>query len=381
VTKKFWLIIVLVIYAVYFFAAARPIPPETVLVPGWLSSLETGNSVQIDSGIEYPPSNIVKAGTKLIPFSFGSRFGYFDTGGNFSINQIRTAGISISADLWAEYEAEPDKIEIRGNNNEYFAVIENPRGYPFFLNGRIFLFGSEQNAISEINDSGSVIWTYDFTSPVTSVDATAELLVAGLLDGYVEVINREGNRVFSFAPGGSRYAVILGLAISSDGSRIGIISGIENQRFLLLERFGTGRISFRGNTSGIDGSIGYRVVYHEFLDTGYRRPVFIEFVENDQWIVFEHNRGLGLYEIGSKKSNKVELGGEIYTLDKTGGKGLVFVIISGSANQKELIGIRLPGRIAFRAPFTSREVFLGRDESGLFVGSAQVLVSFELDKR
>ena len=38
---NYWLLIGVVIFVVYFFLAARPVPVETVLVPQWLSSTES----------------------------------------------------------------------------------------------------------------------------------------------------------------------------------------------------------------------------------------------------------------------------------------------------------------------------------------------------
>jgi hypothetical protein len=379
--KKIWVFAVVVIYAVYFFGATRPIPPETVLVPRWLSSLESGGSVSADVNRPSDETETNGEASRLLPFALGSRFGYVDRDGRFSVNRIKTANISLSEDRWSEYEAEPDKIEIRGSNGDRLAVIENPRGYPFFMDGRTFLVGSEQNSISEIGDSGDVLWTYEFACPITCVDAAADLVLAGLLDGTVSVLDRDGKQVFSFAPGGSRYAVILGCAISKDGSRIAVISGIETQRFLLLERFGTFAPLGAAFPGGNSGNVDYKVVYHEFLGDGFRRPVHIEFVENDRWVVLEREGGLGFYEAGSRQSNKVDLKGDLCALDSIGGNGLVFAIVTVSGNEKELVGIKLPGRTALKVPFKSWEVFLGRTDSELFIGGGQTLVSFTLEKR
>ena len=378
VSRKIGIAVVVVLYAAYFFGVARPVPPESVLVPRWLSSLESGESTFFGE----KPQDLSEAGP-FLPFDLGSRFGYVDSHGNFSVNQIKKANVSLSADRWAEYDAEPDRIEIFGSSGDPLTVVENPRGYPFFLDGRNFLIGNEQNTVTEIDDSGAVIWTYEFSSVLTCVDAAAGLLLAGLVDGYIEVLDSEGKQVFLFAPGGSGYAIILGCAISGDGSRIGLISGIEPQRFIMLERYGTGITSLGGTIPlGISaGNAGYRVIHHEFLDNGYRRPVHIGFVENDRWIIYEREEGLGLYRIGSKQGGVAEFEGEICAIDNTGGQGVVFVIVAHSGNEKELIGINLPGRVALKAPFKSWEVFLKRTDSGLFVGGAQNLFSFTLEKR
>jgi hypothetical protein len=369
VRRKIWLIVVIVFFILYFLLAARKIPRQMVLVPSWISSLESGEAVLMNDA----------AGTEtdteqLFPFSMGSRFGYVGRkDGRFSINRTAKSNISLSGKHWAEYEAEPNRITINGNTGEQYAVIETPRGYPFFLDdgagkGRIFIIGSEQNSISEINVSGSVLWTYEFTAQLTCVDAAAGLLLAGSLDGSIVVIDSNGRKAFSFEPGGSRYPVILGCAISRDGSGLAIISGIDNQRFLFLEHFGAG--------------LGdYKVVYHEFLTGNFRRPVFINFIEHDRWVIFERIGGLGFSEAGSRRTMKVDLPGEVSAIDQSGGHGLIFTIVSMSPDRKELTGIMLPDRVMIAAPFKSGDVFLGRVDSRLLIGGGQTIISFNIERK
>ena len=362
--KKIWIVAVVLFFIVFFFMSARQIPRQMVLVPRWVSSLESGETARMDGA-----STFESDAGHLLPFSLGSRFGFIgQEDGHFSINKTTKLNISLSDNHWAEYEAEPARVTVYDNTGETYAVIDNPRGYPFFLNGRIFIVGSEQNSISEIDVSGSVSWTYEFAAQITCVDAAAGLLLAGALDGSIVIIDTSGRKVFSFEPGGSRYPVILGCALSRDGSRLCLISGIDKQRFLYLEHFGA--------SSG-----DYKVVYHEFLNDGFRRPVFISFIENDSWVIFERVGGLGFYESGSRQTAKVDLDGEIKAIDQSGGKGLVFTIVSRPEGMKELAGIMLPDRIMLEAPFKSDEVFLGRSDSRLLIGGRQSIIAFELERK
>ena len=368
--KKIGLVAGVVLFAAYFFTAARPIPLETVLIPCWLSSTESGIPVYFDGTDHQDGENDADRlpSRQRIPFSLDNRFGYISRDGLLSVNQIKKTNVSLSPERWAEYEAEPERIEINDSDGETITVIQNPRGYPFFLDERTFLIGSEQNVISEMNESGDVVWTYEFASPLTCVDSAAGLVLTGSLDGVAAVLDSRGKQVFSFEPGGSRYPVILGCALSRDGLWLAIVSGVDDQRFLILERF--------GNSLG-----DYKVVYHEFLGDGFRRPVHITFVEHDRWVVFERGEGLGFYEISSRKSEKVELPGKISAIDHSGGQGMVFVVISRFEDTHELIGIKLPGRIIIESPFRSGEVFLGRMDSRLVIGGGQTLASFDLEKR
>jgi hypothetical protein len=142
------------------------------------------------------------------------------------------------------------------------------------------------------------------------------------------LLNSQGVPVFPpFEPLGSRLSVILGCAISQDASRLALISGIDNQRFLLLER--------TGDT--------FRVIHHEFMNSGFRRPVHINFVNDDAKVIFEREGGLGIYAINSRTSININLEGEVVSLDSSGDGRFLFVVTSQGQNDKRLITIRFPG--------------------------------------
>jgi len=361
------LIAVVAVFIVYSVAAVRPVSQETVLVPRWLSSLESGEPVRFGDPVT-PPGVVPRA----LPFALDGRFGYVEMDGRFPLNRPRTGQVSISPERWAEFDGELESVAVYAADGGALFVIDDPGGYPFFLDGRTFVVGSGQDSVYRMDDSGRALWVFDFPSPVTSMDAAAGLLLAGLLDGMVVLVDDSGRQVFSFDPGGSRFSVILGVAISADGSRLAIVSGIDSQRFLFLERFGA--------------SAGdYRVVYHEFLGEGFRRPVHVAFVENDRHVVFERRGGLGIYDTGSRLTRNVELDGELRALDGSGGQGLMFAVFSrpgGDGNY--LVGIRTSGRtprVVIRAPFRGEDVFLGRMGSRLIVGGGQAMVAFDLERR
>jgi hypothetical protein len=372
--KRAQIFIIFFLFISYFIIASRPIPRETVLTPGWLSSLESESPVSI-GGAEQTQD-------RLFPFTLGSHFGYVNAAGYFSINNVKKGGIYLSENLWTEYGAEPEIIEIKDKNSQTTVKIENLRGYPVLLDDRIFILGSEQNALSAIDKGGNILWTYEFGAPLTCVDAAGGLVLTGSIDGVVEILDSEGKRIFYFEPGGSRYSVIMGCVISRNGSRIGIISGIDQQRFLLLERFGSGS--------------DYKVVYHEFLKEGFRRPVLISFTDEDRRVVFERAEGLGCYNIKSRQGFSIPLDGDIAAVDNSGDKGFFFLISSRSGRRKELIGIRFSrdnrpalskfrgdtsGAIFIKAPFNSDNVFLGRNGAMIVAGGGKKLISFIMEEK
>ena len=148
--KKLWIFAVFLLFLLYFFIAARPIPKETVLKIRWLSSLESGETLFPNDSSSIPGAGGREAGEnkhETLEFTLGGRFGYLDTDGRFITSEIKQDNLSLSRTKWAMYDAAPDLVEIRSNDGEVTEVIENPQGYPFFLDNRTFILGTEQNSI------------------------------------------------------------------------------------------------------------------------------------------------------------------------------------------------------------------------------------------
>jgi hypothetical protein len=359
--KKWWWILGVLLFIVYIFIAAGPISKETVLRPRWITSLESNYPISMGD-FSFPEGEE----QQLLPFRLGDRYGYVGDDGEFIINQIGKGYFSLSENIWAEYEAVPSSIRVMNPLNEPVLTIENPEGYPVFLDNRVFIVGREQNSLAVLGADGEKLWTCVFPAPLTCVDASGGYLLAGTLDGAVMLLDASGNPVFTpFEPGGSRRSAIYGCAISRDASRLAIISGLDKQRFLLLEQ--------TGDT--------YRVIYHEFLSDGFTRPVHICFVDNDARVAFEREGGLGIFDINSRTSINLPLEGEIAVLDNSGGDRFLFVITSQDPGQKRFIAIRYPGNIVIEVPFKSDTAFFARRDSKLYIGGDSTMASLELGRK
>lgn len=357
------------VFLVYVFAAAQPVPPETVLSNVWLSDLKAEpaeeESTQTPDGY-------------LVPYIQGGRFGYAASGGTLILNKKKDQNISISGEYWSEYGAAPEELVIRTPLDGGEIRIQNANGYPFFLDGRIFIIGKDQCSLSELDGEGRVIWSYDFEAPITSLDAAGGRLLAGTLDGMIELLDNAGKTVFpSYAPA-ARIPLIAGCRISSDGSKIALVAGIDQQRFIFLERYGAN---------------DYRVTYHEFLrGEAFRREIHIAFINGDTKVVFEQPGALGIFDVQTRTRSALPLpgtGGTIEAMDGSGADGLFFIITSeGSGTKgerKRLAALSVAedntgGKVLLSAPFKSENVFLARRGGDLFVGGGTTLALFRLDK-
>jgi len=356
--KVYFVILAVFAFIAYTLLAAQPVPPETILTNNWLKTLDNS----------YDEEETLRSGF-LIPFRLGNRFGYVSNDGRLFLNKKQEHTVSLSPEFWAEYEEAPVSVTIHDPLSDNELSLENPGGYPLFIDGRIFLISKDQTSLKELSRTGEVLWQYDFEAPLTCIDAAGGFVLAGTLDGMIDLLDSGGNPVFpSYAPGASRIPVILSCRISSDGSKIAVISGIDKQRFLFLELYGNN---------------DYRVTHHEFLEgEGFRREMQMAFIGNDTRVVFEQESGLGIYDVRSRSTITLPLHGQLEILDEEGGDGLFFYIHSGSnRGEKRFIALKLPDKELLNVPFKSEVSFLTRRGNELYIGGGMTLACFTLGKR
>ncbi|MDR0663809.1 MAG: WD40 repeat domain-containing protein [Spirochaetaceae bacterium] len=362
VKKKYAAFIAVFALVLYAFVAAAPVPEEMVLSMNWINSLETEyEQYAPDSGSEL-----------MIPFELGDYFGYVSPEGRFSVKRVKKDYVSLSDYFWAEYDAEATDIEVKDTYNTTVFSIKDNAGYPFFLDSRSFIMHQEQNSVSRLKTvSGGAArivdaaWTYDFASTVTCVDAAAGVFLAGTLDGAIELIDDNGKRVYFSEPSGSRIAGVYGCALSKDGKKIAIVAGLDKQRFILFEQFG----------------LTWRITFHEFLEEGLRRNVFVMFIDESSKVVFERENGLGIYDMKSRSSYRIPLDGEIAALDGNGDDEMIFLVSSKNQKEKKLVGVKFPDIVMIEAPFNSEHTFLSRRSSDLLIGGKSALASFKIEKK
>jgi len=352
--RKNWVALGALVFFAYVFMASTPIGKETVLVPAWLSPVESEKThSKTDPGSSPAP----------MPFKLGSRFGYYGADSGFSLIETVESRLSLNEHSWASYGASPDSIEVM-NVDGSLRFVTNERGYPLFIEDQTWIIGPEQNTIALLGESGKILWCRQYPSPITCADAAVGLTLVGLLDGSIDLIATDGSRVFYFEPGGSRLPVITSAHLSSDARRIALVSGVDPQRFLLLER----------------GGDAYKVIHHEYLGVGFRRPVISAFVGNNAFFVFESESGLGVHAIASKKTTFLPLNGRVLVLNDSPSEERFFLTVD-SKTMRELVGVRLPATIFMRAPFLSAEPFLAVEGQRLYLGSPTALAALDISSK
>ncbi len=145
---------------------------------------------------------------------------------------------------------------------------------------------------------------------------------------------------------------------------VAAVSGLDRQRLVVMEK----RVS------------AYRVAYHRWLDSDYRRPVDMAFTEEGDRLVFESPEGARAYgpfargggrEIALPAASPIGLG-------QTLRGGELLALISGSSGEKRLVCATASGRIVVDAPLSAEEAFLRASGDSIYIGADDRIARLDL---
>ena len=324
----------------YFFLFAFPLPRQLMLKPKW------ANPVPVSSAFaaEGPSSK-----RELLSFQIGERYGYFDKDSGLAFAATRGYGISISDAGYVAWETNPPSLQFKDPRGGLL-FIAPISGYPFMDGNRRFIVSSNQERISEFDASGALLWERDFPSLVTAFASNAKIAIIGTMDGSLFGIDRSGKEVLSFAPGGSRIACVYGCAISPDGKNIAATTGLDKQRVIVLEK----------------REEAYRVTWHRWTDSDFRRPVSMTFTPDGRELVFETSGGLGVYDVASRKERIISMHDPIVTGAAIPGRDLLLALERGGP--PAIVAASYAGRGYFSFPVVADDATLRSEGNSLFLG-------------
>lgn len=347
-------IIPLLIIVLYILLASQPIPEEVSLKPHWIVDITTFPA-------QGPETNISQ---EVVPFNSGSFFGYIGLDGKEGTLIPLNGSVSYSRAWWIDFVDPSRPIILRDPFRTSQFSIEQAPGYPFFLENQLFFIDEEQRSLFRYTNEGKILWSYAFPGVCTSLSSGTNRLVAGTLEGLLLVLDiTSGKELYKFEPGGSRRPLILSSAISKNDTHIALIAGLEPQRFVVLEQF--------KNT--------YKVLYHRYLSSNYRRPVWCTIVK-DEWVLYEQPEGIGIFHLFSKKywflpfPEKYRL----YRIQKICGteqQGIVGILLS-QEKKHVLLTVRLPDIILGIAPYEGQETDLTTIQDTFYLSSDTRFISF-----
>jgi len=276
--KRGVFLIGLIVISVYYFLFPRGSGPEFVLQP--IAVTPFGDDAPTDGRIS----------ASAVAVRGGERIGFLDDEG--ALAAYFRADALAAGDGWIALRG-PEGVDIRDADGRLRARLNRPM-QPETHRGRLYLGHRAAGRLLGVDPrNGAVLWEREYLVPITVVDGSADRTLIGLLDGRIQLVDDDGRVLLDYQPGGSRLEAVYGGALSADGRRIAIVSGLDPQRFILLEE--------RKN--------GYRPVSHHSTETDYRRRVAVGFVRSDAEVLYERSDGVADVALESFEVRRLEAPG------------------------------------------------------------------------
>jgi len=335
---------------VYYFVAAGKLEPEFVLAPAW--------TLGLDGATPSDPADPPASGGATLGFELGRFHGQASADGRLLFAGGKEFRSAVSDGYVIPYALDSDGLTVLDASGAPSYEIRAP-GAPWFSAGRLFLAGPEMGSVSEYSDTGELLWTFDFGAPISAFAADGGLAVAGLVDGTIVAIERDGSVALRTAPGGSRIEIILGLAVDSARGRIAAVCGIDRQRFVLLTRTGG----------------AYRVASHSYLTTDFRRPVSIRLSADGRHAWYEGADGIVVRRLEDGSESTLDFPSRDFTISEDPVRGLTY-LLSRDGESATLVVVSPPDRVLGRYYLPGADAFARAYGDLVFTGSGERLAAF-----
>ena len=352
-TKKsiaFYVFLSILFCIVYIFTAALPLGTEYQFEPVWKTDVSVQKVV--------PPA----PGDKPLYFVLGQTMGYFTKDGRITSFTTFPFKASISQAYYTQYTADStSEVFYHADGTEAGTIVSS--GFPYFDDDRIYVFLPGGSSFVMCGSDGAVKWEYDGTVPITAFDSCRSGCVAGFADGTLRSFSGEDGSVLqSFAPGGSDFSVILGAAISSDGSMIAAVCGQDRQRFILAKKDG----------------LQTKIIFHEFIAGHDPRQRLVQFSSDDSAVWYSCDSGLGIVNTSSGKHAVLKMNGQAFSLQEAG--NLTYVLCKDKTKYT-VYAVEKFDTLCASFSFTAQTAFIRTDGSDLFVGKDASISCMTVEKK
>ncbi|HET6488091.1 MAG TPA: hypothetical protein VFH83_16810 [Spirochaetia bacterium] len=332
--------IVIILYLLLF---PYPLGRELVAVPRWAASLQApdqpgaASTASGDAQEAAPGAGVFAApgaGLYAAPFRLGDLFGFVSPAGALVHLERELYQVTIAPTGFVSFGRLDTDWILRGPTGDPQGAYSS-HGYPLLgaEGRRLLAVKTDLSGVQELAPTGDVLWSRDFPAPVTSASVEADLTAAGLLNGSLLVIDRQGAVVLDARPGPSRIRAIYGVSLSRDGKMLAAVSGIDPQRLTLWRWSG----------------ISFRVVESRPLPTSFRREVRIAFSPNGRILLLEGNAAVGAYRTVSHRLTWLPVPGAVRDVSFLEPEGTV-ALTAGSETANQLMLFEPPEGPILRVP-------------------------------
>ena len=319
----------------YFFIFPRQSGRELVISPIGLVSLESGgDSTVMDT-------------SSLLALKSNDLAGFFDRERRL-VSLYSSERMAVD-DRWIAV-SEPDSVRILDPDGRLRSRIA-VRAYPISRNGHLYLYNGSAGRLKRVDPSnGRVMWTKEYLASVTVLDGRQNRTLVGLLDGRIEVISEDGDVELEYRPGGSRVEAVYGGALSESGSSVALITGLDPQRFILMEE--------RKN--------GFRPISHHDTQTDFRRSVPVQFVRGGRQVLYEASASIASFDVESGLISSINFPGTPVAWEDSSSTGALIV----AGRQEGSVGLRMLSRydrVLYEAALPSSTTDLRLDDDEILI--------------
>lgn len=331
----------IVFLIIYLFAAPLPLKSELYFEPVWTQDISEAKSWP--EGLDAP--------LDLEPFILGEKFGYFTPSGEILFSRQMEGNASVSRAAWAHSDMKSKTTSIASPDGTPAATIAL-QGNVFLMDDRRYLFLPGGGGVSQLDETGKPLWTQDHIAPLTAFNSSRSGTIMGYGDGKLVCVNQTGEILFSFYPGGSSHQIILSAAVSEDGKKVVCLSGIKEQRILVID--------IRANQT--------KIIQHRYLKGDLRRNSFASFESAGEWAFVETSDGLGIIDCKKNEIHLIPLGGKIVSAGFNPGESL-FLILSRDEEYFTLAMVERPDHLLASTRFKADNAFLIQNGGDAYLGA------------
>ena len=340
-------LVVVVMILAYFFVCAEPLSTELSAVPRWRVEIAVTPDAMLAAD---------RSAETLLSYSTPTRHGYFWPDGRIAFMADVPAAIS-------------DKSYVVSAKDGAGSMLRTPgvtTGMPiaasqlFFSSDKLYSAETDGTGFAAWDEAGHKLWSYTFPCQLSAFSAGDALAVGGTVDGWLEGVTSDGRKAFSFAPGGSRLPVILGLGVSRSGNWIAAVSGIDRQRLVVLGR----------------GGADFRVTSHRYLDSDYREPVRVIMMSDDRHVLYRRPDGIGVWSVDGKVDELLPVKADDFDVHVDTERGIAY-LVARRGHKSEIVVLRLPATLLGRIQLPDSSEFVRFVGSSAYVGDKTWLARFD----
>lgn len=298
---------------------------------------------------------------ETVSFVLDDYFGFFNENLEISYMDKIDYKVSISDTSFINYSKIPQILDIQDADGQGRSIIETS-GYPVIIGDKVAVLSDSFVSLYDLD--GNLYWKKDILSIITSITMIENSVLISYLDGMCELISISGTNELVFRPGGSRIEAVYSAAVSSDGQFISLISGLDPQRFILLQ-----------NRKG-----EYKPVYHVELEHEFRRSVNMYFSQDDSMVFFENNHGVNIFDINLKTITPSVGTGILEKIYKDNEMGLYSLLLSGKSGGSLHI-LTSENLSVLDMDIGGDSLFFKKKDNRYYIGSDNLLMFFKLVNR